>query len=147
MELRIHGDLEKNREYGQALVRLAEGDPRIQFMGPFERPVIARVLSEIDVVVVPSVGMQNSPLVISEAHAARRPVIASDLAGMSETVDHEVDGLLFDPGNAARLSETIRRLVEEPSLLRKLQEGIGPARSIEEEVEDLLEASLIHSSV
>lgn len=138
VELRIHGDLLKNRDYGQALVRLVARDPRIRFMGPFERPAIASVMSEIDVVVVPSVWYENSPLVISEAHAARRPVIASNLGGMSEMVDHEVDGLLFEAGNAAELSEAIHRLVEEPSLYRMLQEGIGPVRSMSEEVEGLL---------
>src|SRR5262249_53843576 len=94
-ELRIFGDLDKNPPYAQRVRALAGDDRRIQFMGPFERPRLAEVLSQVDVVAVPSVWLENAPVVIAEAFAAGRPVIATDLPGMSELVEHEVNGLLF----------------------------------------------------
>ena len=61
-------------------------------------------LSRVDVLVLPSVWLENSPLVIKEAFAAGVPVVTSDLGGMAELVRRDVDGLLFEPGNADALA-------------------------------------------
>ena len=44
-------------------------------------------------VVVPSIWWENSPVVIQEAYAARRPVICSGIGGMAEKVIDGVTGL------------------------------------------------------
>ena len=56
---------------------------------------------------------------------------------MRELVEHGRNGLRFAPGDAASLAAQLRRLVEEPSLLRTLRDGIGPVRPAAREVEDL----------
>jgi len=118
---------------------LAGDDRRIQFMGPFERPRLAEVLSQVDVVAVPSVWLENAPVVIAEAFAAGRPVIATDLPGMSELVEHEVNGLLFSRGDVSALANALNRFVEEPQLHEELVAGIQPVRSIGDEAATLVE--------
>ena len=51
-ELRIYGDLRKTPAFGERLLQLAARNPKISFMGSFERPQIAEVFSEIDVIAV-----------------------------------------------------------------------------------------------
>jgi len=138
-ELRIFGDLDKNPPYAQRVRALAGDDRRIQFMGPFERPRLAEVLSQVDVVAVPSVWLENAPVVIAEAFAAGRPVIATDLPGMSELVEHEVNGLLFSRGDVSALANALNRFVEEPQLHEELVAGIQPVRSIGDEAATLVE--------
>jgi len=48
-------------------------------MGGFDNKDISRVLSKIDVLVVPSIWFENSPLVIHEAFLAGVPVIAASI--------------------------------------------------------------------
>ena len=60
-------------------------------------------MAEIDWVVVPSIWWENSPLVIQEAFLHGRPVICSDIGGMAEKVEHEVNGLHFRVGDHAAL--------------------------------------------
>src|SRR5262249_34067544 len=48
-----------------------------EWHGAYERAELPRLLSETDVVVVPSTWVENQPLVVREAFSARRPVIAS----------------------------------------------------------------------
>lgn len=138
VELRVYGDLSKNPRFTEALLQISAGSPKIKFMGPFERSELGRVLSLIDVVAVPSVWYENTPLAIAEAFAAGKPVIATNLGGMSEMVEHGVNGLLFERGDVYGLSRAIQQMVSEPMLLARLRQGIKPVRTIEDEIEDLL---------
>lgn len=137
LEARIYGDLERSPRYATKLQRLAARDGRVLFAGSFAAGERARVFSELDAVVVPSRWYENSPNAIFEAFAHRTPVITADLGSMRELVEHERNGLLFAPGNAASLAAQLLRLAAEPSLLLKLRSGIGPVRPAEREVEDL----------
>jgi glycosyltransferase involved in cell wall biosynthesis len=134
----IHGGLEKNPSFTERVRALAAGDARIQFRGQFDREHLADVLSDLDVVVVPSTWFENAPVVISEAFAARKPVIATDLPGMTELVEHEVNGLVFGRGDVAGLASALERVAADPDLRRRLTRGIQPVKTIEDEAQGLI---------
>jgi hypothetical protein len=54
-------------------------------------------------------------------------------------VKHEENGLLFELENAKDLARQLRRLGEEPGLIEKLRAGIGPVKTVEENVDELEE--------
>jgi glycosyltransferase involved in cell wall biosynthesis len=135
--LDIYGNLNRFKRFLKELRRLAGNDERINFAGPFQRERVGQVLSELDVLVVPSRWYENQPGVILEAFAAGIPVVATDLGGMSEFVKHEENGLLFQLENAEDLAHQLRRLGEEPELTEKLRAGIGPVKTVEENVDEL----------
>jgi glycosyltransferase involved in cell wall biosynthesis len=64
-----------------------------------------------DWIVIPSIWWENSPIVIQEARLAGRPIIYSDIGGMSEKADPELD-LPFCAGSPGALGDVIRLLVE-----------------------------------
>jgi len=74
----------------------------------------------VDAIVVPSIWVENSPLVIHEAQQARVPVITADAGGMAEYVHHEVNGLLFAHRDPRALAEQMQRLGDDPMLARRL---------------------------
>lgn len=133
-ELIVHGDALFQTEAFKA-----EIDAKIQggalkgvaTRGRYDRADLPRLMAEVDWVVVPSVWWENSPLVIQEAFQHRRPVIASDLGGMAETVTHQTSGLTFRAGDSASLARAMRRAMTEPRLWERLVEGIPPTRDIE----------------
>lgn len=137
-ELRIHGDAKKNPGFASRLRALAEGSPAVSFMGPFERSQVAEVYSAVDAVVVPSIWYENAPVVIAEALAAGKPVIASDLGSIRELVEHEVNGLLFERGNEQALEEAIRRFTRDAALRERLSRGARLLLSIDQEVSEIL---------
>jgi glycosyltransferase involved in cell wall biosynthesis len=112
-ELHIWGDLDSKGAFGQALKEMARNDPSIIFQGPFEHKDIGRILQSIDVVVVPSECIENSPLTIAEAFAAQTPVLGSDTCGVVEHIQPEIDGLLFKRGDASALARQMKRLIAE----------------------------------
>ena len=109
------------------------GHHAVRRLGVISHDRIADVLADLDVLVVPSIWIENAPFIIREAFAARVPVVASDLGGMAEMVRHGVDGLLFPVGDADALSSALRRLLDEPGLLERLQSGIVRPLSIEQD--------------
>src|SRR3989304_5417044 len=83
--------------------RRAPGVEGIRFRGAFPHQEIARVLGEMDVLVIPSVWYENSPLVLLTALAARLPVIVSDMGGLTELVRDGENGLVTPAGDTAAL--------------------------------------------
>lgn len=132
--LDIWGDLEREPDYGQELRELIGNDPTIQLCGRFQRAKLAEVLTDIDVLVVPSMWYENAPLVILEAFTTQTPVIATNLGGMAEAVSHEVNGLLFARGDVVDLHKQLARILDEPELLPKLSRGIQRVKSVELEI-------------
>ena len=76
-----------------------------------------------DVVCVPS-RREAFGLVAIEAMAAARPVVASRVGGLSETIEEGVNGLLVEAGSARELADALDRLrVDEGERLRLGEEG------------------------
>jgi GT2 family glycosyltransferase/glycosyltransferase involved in cell wall biosynthesis len=123
-----HGD----RCFAEALEpRL--GHPTIRRLGAVAHDRMPAVLADLDVLVVPSVWIENAPFIIREAFAAGVPIVASNLGGMSEMVQDGIDGLLFPAGDSAALAGVLCRLIDEPNLLPALRAGIRRPMSIEED--------------
>jgi len=136
-ELKIYGSPARDPKYYKELEQSAAGDKRIRFMGPFEGEKVGWILSEVDVLVVPSAWYENTPLVIYEAFAAKTPVVATDLGGMSEVIEHGKNGLLFPLEDVGGLADRLRRLAEDRALIGRLRDGIGPVRTVKENVDEL----------
>jgi glycosyltransferase involved in cell wall biosynthesis len=77
---------------------------------------IPLVMSAMDVLVHPAVGTEAFPLVILEALASGRPVIASRLNGIPETFVEGEHGLLTPPGDVPALAGAMRTLFGHPEL-------------------------------
>jgi glycosyltransferase involved in cell wall biosynthesis len=137
--LSISGDPDRYPSFVEELRALATGDPRISFPGAIPRPDLPDVMSELDVLVVPSRWYENAPGVIFEAFAARIPVVATNLKGMSEFVRHAQNGLLFELEDPRDLSRQLRRLREEPGLLERLRAGITPVKTTAEYASEMEE--------
>ena len=127
-----HGE----HDYLQRITPLL-GQPFVRRLGPVPHERIAAALSDVDVLVVPSVWIENAPFVIREAFAAGLPVIASELGGMAEMVRHGENGLLFAAGDAGALAVQIRRLLDEPDLITDLQRNVRPPKSIQQDALEL----------
>jgi glycosyltransferase involved in cell wall biosynthesis len=137
-ELKIYGDTENCPDFVKKLQLIAGKDKRLEFCGTFPNDQIGKILSSLDVLVVPSIWLENTPLVIYSAQAYGCPVIASDLGGMSELIDHEVNGLLFRPGDISGLAVTISRLIHDRQLLKKLSQNARKPKSVAAYVEELI---------
>ncbi len=94
------------------------------FNGGYHQDQLPARMARVDWVIVPSVWWEIFCLVISEAWHFGRPVIASNTGGPAERITDDVDGLLFEMGDARALAATIRRACTEDGLWQRLAAGI-----------------------
>ena len=93
---------------------------RVQFLG--QRGDLPRLYAAADLVVLGSV-VEGMPLVLLEAQAAGRPIVATRVGGVAEAVADGRSGLLVPPHDPAALAEAIRTLVEDPG--RRVRMGLA----------------------
>jgi glycosyltransferase involved in cell wall biosynthesis len=79
------------------------------FVGERAPESIARWIAGCDVLVLPS-RSEGRPLIVLEAMAMGRPVIATDIPGTRELVQHSVTGLLYPAGDAVALAAHLMTL-------------------------------------
>ncbi len=138
VELRIWGDVETFQEYKHRLLPLAR-NPRTRFMGRFDNGKIAEVMADLDVLIVPSLWYENSPLTIHEAWLAGLPVICSDIGGMAELVEDGVNGFHFRMGDAADLRAKMERFIADRDLARTMGGNVGAVKDIRQDAVDMEE--------
>ncbi len=91
---------------------------RVVFAG--FRTDVPAILQALDIVVLPSDGTEVFPLVVMEAMAAARAVVASRIGGVGEIVEDERTGLLVPPRDVEALATALSRLVFSAALREKL---------------------------
>jgi len=97
-------------------------DDCIEFTGMVSQDEVMDRYSRCGMLVLPSFE-ETSPMVISQAHAASKPVVASDSAGIPYMVTEGETGYLVPFGDAVALADRIRRLIEDPDSGRRMGEA------------------------
>ena len=128
-QLRIFGDAEMFPEYVSRLREQAAGLP-VTFAGRFDRERLAEVYRQIDVLVVPSLWLENSPLVIHEAFMAGVPVVAARSGGIADLLAHGRNGWLYEPTSPGDLAAALQEVIERPERLDEFRRSLPPVKSI-----------------
>jgi len=116
-------DLEQGGAYRSALERLAQTlgiRERVVFAG--RRDDVPGLMAGCEVVCLPS-RAEGLPLVLLEAMAQGKPVVASAVGGVPELVVDGETGLLVPPGDVEALAQALRRVLGDPELARRLGEA------------------------
>ncbi|GAA4265428.1 glycosyltransferase family 1 protein [Frondihabitans peucedani] len=100
--------------------RLAALDP--VFLGALRGEELATAYAALDVFVHTGT-TETFGQTLQEAHAAGLPVVAPAVGGPLDLVEHGVDGLLFDPGQAHALRRSVLSLVGDESLRARFGEA------------------------
>jgi glycosyltransferase involved in cell wall biosynthesis len=136
-EVKVFGDVNTFPDYTATLRGLAEGLPA-KFMGAFDNAEASAVYADIDVLVVPSLWPENSPLVIHEAFMAGVPVVGARQGGIPGLVTHNVNGLLYDAFSPSALAAALQALIDDPSRLGRLGAGAAAftVKTLEEDARE-----------
>ncbi|MDX3234673.1 glycosyltransferase family 4 protein [Streptomyces sp. ME03-5709C] len=121
----------------------AAGRDDVRFVGLCDPQECRRVVARSVAVVAPSTWLEAFGLVVVEAMAAGVPTVAAGHGAFVELVEDGVTGLLHQPGEAASLASSMRRITADPAVNREMgeaarrryEQGFSPAVGLERLVE------------
>lgn len=119
LELVGYGPAEENLKRLAKRLGLAD---RVIFAGAVGQDAIVAHYQAASVFCLPSF-WEGVPVVLMEALACRRPVIATAVAGVRELVRDGETGLLVSPGREDELADALERILEDPGLRRRMGEA------------------------
>jgi len=125
VELRIHGY--GDPDYLKTLHDSAR-NTNIRLFGPYTHSELSKVLSEIDVFVMPSICHESFSFTIRESLAVGIPVVVSDIGAQSDAILERVNGLHFKCGDPNDLKEKLELLVNEPGMMKRLTDNARRSR-------------------
>lgn len=104
---------------------------RVLFAGAVSEEALPSYYAACDVLVLPSVSrLEAFGIVLLEAMASGKPVIATDMPGMREVVDDGVEGYLVRPFDSDDIAKHVRRLLAEPEAAARM--GVRGREKVEE---------------
>jgi glycosyltransferase involved in cell wall biosynthesis len=122
IKLLVVGDGDLRSTYQEQAVRLGLGD-RVIFCGQVPDEELPAHYALCDLLVLPSTTMGEAfGVVLLEAMACGKPVIASNLPGVRTVVSDGEDGLLVGPGDVADLAKKMQMLLDDPQRRREMGE-------------------------
>ncbi len=124
------GGIDSDSPYGREFLELVESRPWCSYAGRVEGPTLREYLRSAHLLVLPTLE-DNCPMVILEAMAAGVPVAAADIGGISDLIDHGVNGTLFDPRDPVQMRQAIVDLLADPAA-RKRFATVGKNRALKD---------------
>jgi glycosyltransferase involved in cell wall biosynthesis len=140
--LTLAGQSNPDHPYVREMMALAQSLPGVQFTGFIGRAELEVEFRQSSLLVLPTFE-DNCPMVVLEAMAAGLPVAASRVGGIPDLIEHEVDGLMFDPHDMNAIRDAVALLVKNPHLRenigqrarQKAMESFHPSKIAESHVE------------
>jgi len=105
----------------ERLQRQTKDIANVRLLGRRTHAEVSELMSSATGFIIPS-RYEGNPKVVIEALAAGLPVIATKSQGLTEIIQHGVNGLLTDDSENS-ISEAMRMLVDDPALWAKLSDG------------------------
>jgi glycosyltransferase involved in cell wall biosynthesis len=149
LQVRLYGSRDEHPGYGRQLAQqvsqLQQASRRegaghgltVEWAGVFPPDTIFEVLAGTDLLVIPSLWRENSPLILLQALASGLPVLASDVEGMADQLLPGWNSALFPPGDIQQLAGWLERFLTDPQTLAQLCGHGGSTRTVADYVDQL----------
>lgn len=127
VELRIIGDGEERQALENQALRLGVAH-RVTFLGRVPNQELPDHYANADVFVAPSIvdsrgDTEGQGVILLEAMAAGVPVVSTRTGGISEVIEHAVNGILVEPNCPEQLAEAITTLIQDRRYRQRLSEA------------------------
>ncbi len=94
------------------------------------RSDIKEILSAVDLLVIPSL-KEGFPMIILEAMAMAKPIVATRIDGITEQITDKVNGILVPPKDPSALAKAIIKVINDKELARTI--GLAARKKVEQE--------------
>ncbi|MEX2029747.1 MAG: glycosyltransferase [Anaerolineales bacterium] len=136
IECRIYGPMKPRTEYRDRLRSLGSNDRRVRLTGEFQPRDLSRILSEADIVVIPSTWHENAPFIAKAARRLGIPVLASRVGSLEESLPSP-PAKFFRAGDAHDLQAGLVAILDESAWLHRVPDLTTP--TLEEHAQKIFE--------
>ena len=135
------------REALKALIQELGLQEQVRLLGPRPQDQVLVAYQEAALFALPCVvgndgNRDGLPTVLLEAMATGMPVISTDLTGIPEIIDHDVNGLIVPQGDAVALADALEDLLGDP--VRRERMGIAARFKVEQSFDVLKSVTRLH---
>lgn len=92
----------------------------VRFIGYVSEDDLPRYYRTCHVFCAPSTGFESFGIILLEAMAAGKPIVASNIAGYRSVLEDGEEGLLVEPEDERDLAEALIRLLQDPAQRRRM---------------------------
>lgn len=124
-ELRIAGEERTDRTYAEGVRSLIAREgltERVHLLGPLSEEAVLEEFAGAAILALPA-GQETAPMVIAQAMAARKPVVATPVGGVGEMVGEGTTGFLVKVDDVEALAEALVRLLRDRELRARMGEA------------------------
>jgi glycosyltransferase involved in cell wall biosynthesis len=114
----------------------------VRACGPIPLDQLMPLYRDFDAFVLPTKPGEGVPRVLLEAMANGLPVVTTSVAGITSLIEHDQNGLLVNGDDAGAIAAAIRRLIDDPTLRRRLIDNgylTARAHTVERQAEQMMQ--------
>ncbi len=123
LNLVVSGYEEEYISFVRTICKDLKIEKKVNFIYRIPNRKINKIYKMLDMLILASVWPENYPVSIAEAMASGIPVVASDIGGIRELVEHGRTGLLSPPKDIGKLAENIEYLTSSPQEIKRMGEN------------------------
>ena len=130
------------------LRKQAESCKNVKFLGFLNAEAQRNAWANCAFAVIPSIVSETFGMIVLEAWARQRPVVAYRIGALAETIQDGVNGLLVEPGDSHGFAKAIQRLSNNPEEARAMGlAGQDKLKSVYSRTKWLDKISLIYEKI
>ena len=134
LQFKIYGRHFNNDPYN-SMCAMVDQFQNATYVGSFSPAERHRIFSEMDLLVMPSLG-ENYPFILREALYAGVPAVATAIAGVPEIIRDGENGFLIPPGDVEALADIFVKIANTPAYLKKLNPQKSEIKLIERDAQE-----------
>ena len=92
----------------------------VELIGSVSQTDLPRYYASADIFCSPATGSESFGIVLLEAMAMGKPVVASDIEGYASIITTDKQGILFPPKDSGQLAASLSLLIQDPALRRRM---------------------------
>jgi len=124
VELLIAGDGPLRQDL-ESLTKNYNLEEKVKFLGYASKDMKLELFSVADIIVIPSIitksgDTEGFPVVMLESFASKKPLIITNVGGVSDALKNNVNGILIKQKNVKQIENAIRKIVNNPKFSRKI---------------------------
>lgn len=117
-------------------------ESRTIFTGFVPNENTSRYYNAADIFIFPTLRVESFGIVIAEAMACKKPIIASNIGSIPDVIDNGVNGILFPPGDFEELSKQINRLLNDKKYSEMISQNARQKASREFGLDTMVDKTL-----